>query len=313
MPPKSIGACASCSHDAARASIGLRPSTTICSPQPRPGRDHPLSDRSCVRRDGIGRSASPPGGQKNGHHLGAHLSAIFGSPTRDRSWDTLPKARCVEHREEPNEFDQLQNGYARCGHVAAFHNGVVDSAAPASANPGSPIGEIRNAAAARITQGDVAGGLELWLDRDQPGTWARRSDASRQMSRDNAWTVLAPSEASPVTGDDVAGLKMPVLLMQGEKIARPMMSIVDATSRCLPSATRVMIPDAGHPMQLDNPAAFRVALLKFLLVWDFIFVVNGRFEERTRIGLSCWRPSDCPVCVGTGEGDSVRSQQEAGP
>jgi esterase len=142
--------------------------------------------------------------------------------------------------------------------------GLVPKPAPASAKAGRPIGEVRNAAAARITQGDIDGGLELWLDRDQPGTWARRSDAVRQMSRDNAWTLLAPLEVSPVTCDDVAGLKMPVMLMQGEKTMRQMMNVVDATYKCLPSAERVTIPDAGHPMHLDNPAAFRADLVKFL-------------------------------------------------
>lgn len=59
--------------------------------------------------------------------------------------------------------------------------GLLPKSAPASAKPGTPIGEIRKTVAARFTQGDIDGGLELWLDRDQPGTWARRSDAWRQM------------------------------------------------------------------------------------------------------------------------------------
>jgi pimeloyl-ACP methyl ester carboxylesterase len=142
--------------------------------------------------------------------------------------------------------------------------GLLPKPAPASAKAGSSVGEIRKVAAARITQGDIDGGLELWLDHNQPGTWARRSDAWRQMSRDNAWTLLAPPEVSPVTCDDVAGLKMPVLLMRGEKTNPQMRNVVDATYKCLPSAERVTIPDAGHPMHLDNPAAFRVELVKFL-------------------------------------------------
>lgn len=142
--------------------------------------------------------------------------------------------------------------------------GLLPKPAPASAKPGIPIGETRKAVAVRFTQGDIDGGLELWWDRDRPGSWARLSDAWRQMSRDNAWTLLAPPEVSPVTCDDVAGLKAPVLLMQGEKTNPQMKNVVDATYKCLPSAARVIIPNAGHPMHLDNPAAFRSELVKFL-------------------------------------------------
>jgi pimeloyl-ACP methyl ester carboxylesterase len=56
---------------------------------------------------------------------------------------------------------------------------------------------------------------------------------------------------------------MPVLLMQGEKTSRRLASIVDATHKCLPSAERATIPDAGHQMHA-NPAAFEKGLVQFL-------------------------------------------------
>jgi pimeloyl-ACP methyl ester carboxylesterase len=126
------------------------------------------------------------------------------------------------------------------------------------------IEEIRKAVRARFEQGDIDGGLELWIDRDNPGTWARRSEEDRQRSRDNAWTLIARESAKPVTCADLGGLKMPVLLLQGEKTPRRYASIVNATHKCLPSAERATIPDAGHAMHAMNPAAFEKMLVQFL-------------------------------------------------
>ena len=111
---------------------------------------------------------------------------------------------------------------------------------------------------------ETDGGMELWVDRDTPGTWASRSEESRQRARDNARTLIAGGAGNPVTCADVAGLKMPVLLMQGEKTPRRFASIVDATHKCLPSAQRATIPDAGHAIHFGNPAAFEAVLVKFL-------------------------------------------------
>jgi esterase len=126
------------------------------------------------------------------------------------------------------------------------------------------IGAVRKAVKARFEQGDIDGGLELWIDRDTPGTWARRREADRQRSRDNAWTLIVDDSSKPVTCADLGGLKMPVLLLQGEKTVRRYAMIVDATHKCLPSAERATIPDAGHAMHAMNPAGFEKMLVQFL-------------------------------------------------
>jgi pimeloyl-ACP methyl ester carboxylesterase len=126
------------------------------------------------------------------------------------------------------------------------------------------IGAIRKAVSARFEQGDIDGGLELWIDRDNPGTWARRREEDRQRSRDNAWTLIARASGKPVTCADLGGLKMPVLLLQGEKTPRRYARIVDATHKCLPSAERATIPEAGHGMNVMNPAGFEKVLVEFL-------------------------------------------------
>lgn len=144
--------------------------------------------------------------------------------------------------------------------------GLFNALLPESASEdGEPqIGAVRKAVRARFEQGDIDGGLELWVDRDTPGTWARRGEEDRQRSRDNAWTLIARESGKPVTCADLGGLKMPVLLLQGEKTPRRYASIVDATHKCLPSAERATIPDAGHAMHAMNPAGFEKMLVQFL-------------------------------------------------
>jgi esterase len=134
----------------------------------------------------------------------------------------------------------------------------------ASGDDGPGLSPIAKATKARFDQGDIEGGLELWWDRDEPGAWAPRSEEDRQRTRDNAWTLIAGGSDNPVTCADLAGLRMAVLLMQGEKTSRRLASIVDATHKCLPSAERATIPNAGHGMHIMNPAAFEKTLVQFL-------------------------------------------------
>ena len=134
---------------------------------------------------------------------------------------------------------------------------------PASGDAGPGLSPIAKAVKARFDQGDIDGGLAVYIDRETPGAWARRSEEDRQRTRDNAWTLIAGGSDYPVTCSDLAGLRMPVLLMQGEKSPR-FVSIVDATHRCLPSAERATIPNAGHGMHLMNPAGFEKVLVQFL-------------------------------------------------
>jgi pimeloyl-ACP methyl ester carboxylesterase len=136
---------------------------------------------------------------------------------------------------------------------------------PGSGDASPGLSAIAKATKARFDQGDIEGGLELWWDREgTPGAWARRSEQDRQRTRDNAWTLIGGGSDYPITCADLAGLRMPVLLMQGEKTSRRRASIVDAAHKCLPSAQRATIPDAGHGMHLMNPAAFEKTLVQFL-------------------------------------------------
>jgi pimeloyl-ACP methyl ester carboxylesterase len=137
--------------------------------------------------------------------------------------------------------------------------------------PKSESGEIKSPARAamaavsqRFKEQDIDGGLQVWADRDSAGTWARLTEEARQMRRDNAWTLIADGGDNPVTCAELAALRMPVLLMQGEKTPARLARIVDATHKCLPSAERTTVPNAGHSMHVMNPVGFKKMLVPFL-------------------------------------------------
>ena len=137
---------------------------------------------------------------------------------------------------------------------------------PASGSSEDPRVARWRATAQRFDAGDIEGGLEYFVDDVAgPGTWKQRTDAQRQVTRDNAWTIVGQlGDTATITCADVGGLKMPVLLVGGEKTTQDFLNILDTTHKCLPSAKRVLIPNAGHGMHRQNSAAFDAALVKFL-------------------------------------------------
>lgn len=142
---------------------------------------------------------------------------------------------------------------------------LLGRAKPTPASGVSPLAAVRKAVAAHFDQGDVEGGLQLWVDRNVPGSWQKRSMEERQISKDNAWTIVtAEGRNAAISCGDFGRLKMSVLLMQGEKSPRENADILDVIHKCLPSAARAVIPDAPHEMHRANPAAFGAALVKFL-------------------------------------------------
>lgn len=115
--------------------------------------------------------------------------------------------------------------------------------------------------------GDVDGGLQFAIDDIAgPGVWDRLPELRRQFNRDNAWTIVAIGREEPYsrTCSEFGSLKMPVLLIKGETTTPRLRDIVLEESKCLPQATVVTIPKAGHSIAAMNPPAFKQAVYSFL-------------------------------------------------
>ena len=115
--------------------------------------------------------------------------------------------------------------------------------------------------------GDIDGGLQFAVDDiSGPGTWSKVPEPFRQVLRDNAWTVVGVGREviDKVTCTQFGTLKMPVLLVWGELTTPRLQQIVQEQSKCLPQATVVRIPKAGHASPSMNPPSFKEAVITFL-------------------------------------------------
>ena len=113
------------------------------------------------------------------------------------------------------------------------------------------------------------GGLEAYVARiNGPGAWQAIPEPSRQVLRDNAWTLVAgqlDNARWPALGcEDTKRLQLPVLIVGGADSLPRWHLLMDKFESCFQSAERVVIPNAGHAMSLMNPAAFNAAVLAFL-------------------------------------------------
>ena len=86
------------------------------------------------------------------------------------------------------------------------------------------------------------------------------------MSDIREWKALTTlQDPFPMLDRDVVrGLKVPTLLITGEKTLNPLRMIIEELSRVMPAAERVTIPGATHDMWLEEPEACGKATLSFL-------------------------------------------------
>jgi pimeloyl-ACP methyl ester carboxylesterase len=88
----------------------------------------------------------------------------------------------------------------------------------------------------------------------------------RQAVRDNAWSIkssLTDGQTS-FTCADASAIKVPVLLVTGERSPRIYGVMHDALASCLKGHKKVVVPNASHAMNLANPQVFNAAVLEFV-------------------------------------------------
>ncbi len=76
--------------------------------------------------------------------------------------------------------------------------------------------------------------------------------------------TLSSDEFPLLAPDAVAGLRMPTLLMAGERTPDIHASVFEALAAAMPSAEKAVLPDAGHAAERDNPQAYITAVMDFL-------------------------------------------------
>jgi esterase len=137
----------------------------------------------------------------------------------------------------------------------------------ARTEPTIALGPLYAKAAERIARGDIDEGLRPTIEAIVgPGGWERTPEAQKQMLRDNAATLIGQmkEQRAPFTRADCEAIGAPTLLMAGERSPGSFHHILDGLETALRDVRRVVIPNASHSANVDNPQAFERAALAFL-------------------------------------------------
>jgi esterase len=137
----------------------------------------------------------------------------------------------------------------------------------APAPPTIALGPLYAKAAERIRLGEIDEGLKSTIDVIAgPGGWDRTPEPNRLVLRDNAATLLGQvkEQRAPFARADAEAIKAPTLLMAGERSPASFHHILDGLETAMRDVRRVVIPNASHSSNLDNPRAFERAVLAFL-------------------------------------------------
>jgi esterase len=136
-----------------------------------------------------------------------------------------------------------------------------------AAPPTLALGPLYAKAAERIRRGEIDEGLQATIDvLAGQGGWDRTPEPARQMLRDNAATLLGQlkEQRAPFARADAEAIKAPTLLIAGERSPASFHHILDGLESALRDSRRVVIPNASHSSNVDNPRAFEREVLAFL-------------------------------------------------
>ena len=88
----------------------------------------------------------------------------------------------------------------------------------------------------------------------------------RRLLEDNARTLplLFAAPQAMVTCEMLRGIKIPTLIVRGERTPQMFVKTNEAVGQCVPGSRLAVIPKASHPMASDNPADFNRTVLAFL-------------------------------------------------
>ena len=76
--------------------------------------------------------------------------------------------------------------------------------------------------------------------------------------------ALTKNVFPPVSCDDLKKIKTPVLIMTGEKTLSLFRVINEELNKCFPNKEKVILPNATHGLEMENPADFNEIVLAFI-------------------------------------------------
>jgi esterase len=198
----------------------------------------------------------------------------------------------LQHADDLAEFTRKLNlgrvhllGHSRGGavvlNVAARHPEVirtlilVDTSGLEALLPDTP--EARALAAetqklverlaADLAKGDREAALRAYVEAlTAPGRWEQLGPDQKLILFDDAATAIRPEVRPSLSCEAIRKFQFPILPLTGEKSPKRYGEMLRAMQGCLPESVgeQIIIPNASHGMNRENPQAFNAAVLGFL-------------------------------------------------
>ena len=119
--------------------------------------------------------------------------------------------------------------------------------------------------ARNLATGNLELAAQVFADsQGGPGTWSKRTPEQKQIVFDNLGTALKATGRPPTTCEQIVKFNFPILLLNGERSPRRYGEMFAAMRKCKDIPEPIIIPNAAHSMNRDNPPAFNAAVFDFL-------------------------------------------------
>jgi pimeloyl-ACP methyl ester carboxylesterase len=121
----------------------------------------------------------------------------------------------------------------------------------------------------RLEQAMAAGGpraaIDAFFEYMCPGLWQAIDESRREMYRANAGELLAELQMPTyeVGRDDLARVRLPCLVIRGDRSHPVLMRIAGLLAEGIPDADLAELSGSGHVTYVEQPAAFAGAVVEF--------------------------------------------------
>jgi pimeloyl-ACP methyl ester carboxylesterase len=122
---------------------------------------------------------------------------------------------------------------------------------------------------AAVKSGDALGATKLLIalvTGESPSGFEEMPSELRQILIDNARTLplLFAAPQATVSCEALRGVKVPTLLVRGERTPEFFTKTNELASRCIAGSKLAVVSGASHPMSYDNPSGFNRPVLDFI-------------------------------------------------